>query len=183
MARRLVAALWFGSAAFLMLASSAAFRAAGSPTVAADVVGSMLTRWHYIALAAPLALFALELRRVRRVVLMVLFVSVLLAAVQSFVDLRIRAIRSASFVPISELSREDPVRRRFGALHGVSMMLLALQAIAAAFVVASREPREEERVEVRDAASPSDPPPTVETSDAPETPPPPPPPPPGPPQD
>lgn len=141
---RLLAALWFGSATFLMLASSAAFRAAGSPTVAADVVGSMLTRWHYIALAAPLALFALELRHVRRVVLIVLFASVLLAATQSFVDLRIRAIRNASFVPISELSREDPVRRRFGALHGVSMMLLALQAIAAAFVVAARDARAEE---------------------------------------
>ncbi|HEX8616381.1 MAG TPA: hypothetical protein VF911_02235 [Thermoanaerobaculia bacterium] len=122
-----------------MLASSAAFRAAGNPTVAADVVGSMLTRWHYIALAAPLALFALELRRVRRAVLLVLFASVLLAATQSFVDLRIRAIRNTSYVPISELSREDPVRRRFGMLHGVSMMLLALQAIAAAAVVMARE--------------------------------------------
>ncbi|HYO75248.1 MAG TPA: hypothetical protein VE010_02195 [Thermoanaerobaculia bacterium] len=141
--QRLIAALWFGGAAFLMLAASAAFRAAGSPTVAADVVGSMLTRWHYIALAAPLALFALELKRVRRVVLLVLFASVLLAATQAFVDLRIRAIRNASFVPMSELSPDDPVRRRFGALHGASMMLLALQALAAAFVVASRDAREE----------------------------------------
>ena len=137
--QRLVGALWFGSAAFLMLAASAAFRAAGSATVAADVVGSMLTRWHYIALAAPLVLFALELRRVRRLVLFVLFAAVLLAAAQSFVDLRIRAIRNASVVPVSELSREDPVRRRFGALHGVSMMLLVLQAIAAGAVVAARE--------------------------------------------
>ena len=79
-----------------MLAASAAFRAAGNPAIAADVVGSMLTRWHYIALAAPLALFALELRRVRRVVLLVLFAAVLLAAAQSFVDLRIRSIRASS---------------------------------------------------------------------------------------
>jgi hypothetical protein len=140
--RRLIAALWFGSAVFLMLAASAAFRAAGHPAIAADVVGSMLTRWHYIALLAPLALFALELRNVRRAILLVLFASVLLAAAQAFVDLRIRAIRAAALQPISELSTEDPVRRRFGMLHGVSMMLLALQAIAAGVTVAARDVQE-----------------------------------------
>ena len=136
--QRLVAALWFGSAVFLMISSSAAFRAAGSPTVAADVVGSMLTRWHYIALAAPLALFAFELRRVRSVLVLILFCCVVLAAVQSFVDLRIRAIRASSVVPMSELDRTDPVRRRFGALHGASMALLLLQALGAAAVVMAR---------------------------------------------
>lgn len=136
-AQSLVAAVWFGSAVFLMLASSAAFRAAGNTTIAADVVGSMLTRWHYIALAAPLALFVLELRRVRRGVLIVLFVAIILAAIQAFVDLRIRAIRASSMVPISELRRDDPVRRSFGALHGASMALLLLQAVAGAVVVAA----------------------------------------------
>jgi hypothetical protein len=137
---RLIAAVWFGSAVFLMLASSAAFRAAGSATVAADVVGSMLTRWHYIALAAPLALFALELRAARRAVAIVLFTGLMLAATQSFVDLKIRAIRDSSVVPVSELDRANPVRRRFGALHGFSMLLLLMQAIAAAAVVAARDP-------------------------------------------
>jgi len=126
-----------------MLSSSAAFRAAGSPVIAADVVGSMLTRWHYIALAAPLALFAIELRNVRRVILIVVFSALMLAALQSFVDLRIRAIRNASVVPMSELDRSDPVRRRFGMLHGLSMMLLALQAVAAGVVVAARDARKE----------------------------------------
>jgi hypothetical protein len=130
-----------------MLAASAAFRAAGNPTVAADVVGSMLTRWHYIALAAPLALFAMELRRVRRALLILLFASVVLAAAQSFVDLRIRAIRNTSPVPVSELGREDPVRRRFGMLHGLSMMLLALQAVAAGVVVAAPHHRPAESSE------------------------------------
>lgn len=129
-----------------MLASSAAFRAAGNTSIAADVVGSMLTRWHYIALAAPLALFALELRHVRRAVLLLTFAAVLLAASQAFIDLRIRAIRASAIVPISDLNRDDPVRRRFGALHGFSMMLLALQAIAAAVVVTSRDARKEEEI-------------------------------------
>ena len=101
----------------------------------------MLNRWHYIALAAPLALFALELRNGRRLVLIVLFAAIVIAAGQAFVDLRIRSIRMSSPVSMSELPKTDPVRRRFGALHGVSMMLLLAQAIAAAVVVAAPELR------------------------------------------
>jgi MbtH protein len=126
-----------------MLAASAAFRAAPNPTAAADVVGAMLARWHYIAVAAPLALFTLELGRARRAVLIVLFAALVLAAAQAFVDLRIRAIRTSSPVSISSLDRDDPVRRRFGALHGASMLLLLLQTMAAALVVAAREKRED----------------------------------------
>ena len=138
MIARLIAALWLGSAFFLMLAASAAFRAAPNATAAADVVGAMLTRWHYIALAAPLALFALELRRGRPLMLSLLFFALVLAAAQGFVDLRIRNIRDSASISISELSRDHPLRRRFGALHGVSMMLLAAQMLSAAVVVASR---------------------------------------------
>jgi len=146
--QRLIAALWFGSAVFLMLSSSAAFRAAGDATTAADVVGSMLTRWHYIALAAPLALFAIELRRLRRAILIILFITILLAALQSFVDLRIRSIRHQSAIPVSQLSPDDPVRRSFGALHGASMALLLMQALAAAIVVAAKAKREEPAVRI-----------------------------------
>lgn len=135
--QRLIAAIWLGSGVFLMLSASAAFRAAGNTSVAADVVGSMLTRWHYIALAAPLILFAIELRRVRRLLVLLLFAAVLLAAAQAFVDLKIRSIRHSSVVPVSSLSPEDPVRRTFGALHGASMLLLTLQVLSAAIVVAS----------------------------------------------
>jgi hypothetical protein len=120
-----------------MLAASAAFRAAPNATAAADVVGAMLSRWHYIALTGPLLLFALELRHARRWVLIVILAALLLAAAQAFVDLKIRTIRASSTVSISELDRSDPVRKRFGALHGVSMLLLLLQAISAAAVVAA----------------------------------------------
>jgi hypothetical protein len=138
--QRLIAALWLGSAFFLMLSAQAAFRAAGNTSIAADVVGSMLTRWHYIALAAPLALFALELRRARPLILILLFVAIVLAAGQSFVDLRIRSIRASSPIAISNLDRTDPVRRRFGALHGLSMVLLLAQTLIAATVVLAGTP-------------------------------------------
>jgi len=127
-----------------MLSASAVFRVSPDPTVAADAVGAMLTRWHYIALTAPLLLFALELRRVRRMLLIVLFTSVLLAAAQVFVDLQIRGIRASSVTPVSSLDRDHPVRRRFGALHGASMALLLIQAISAMIAVASRDRKTEE---------------------------------------
>ncbi len=145
-AHRLISSLWLGSAFFLMLAASAAFRAAPDATTAADVVGAMLARWHYIALAAPLLLFALELRKPRHFVLMVTFAALLIAAAQVVIDLRIRTIRMMSAVPISSLDRDHPVRRRFGALHGASMLLLLAQTIAAAAVVAARPKRDEEDV-------------------------------------
>lgn len=119
-----------------MLAASAAFRVLGSSN-AADVVGAMLVRWHYIALAAPLLLFILELRRARAAVLIVLFCAVLLAVAQGMVDLRLRSIRN--HVNVTALDRDDPLRRAFGRLHGVSMVLLLIQTLAAAVVVAAKE--------------------------------------------
>jgi hypothetical protein len=118
-----------------MLAAAAAFRAAGSPTAAANVVGALLVRWHYIALLAPMALMILEWRRARAALQIVLFAAIVFAALQALADTRIRMIRHDSPVPISELSRNDPVRRRFGMLHGISSMLLVLQMITAAAAV------------------------------------------------
>ena len=128
---RFVHALWFGSGVFLLIAATAAFRVVHNPTTAADVVGAMLTRWHYIGLASPLALLALEWRRARVHVLVIIFVAVVFAAGQAMIDLRIRKIRAMSPVPITELSRQDPLRRQFGRLHGASSLLLMAQVICA----------------------------------------------------
>jgi len=136
---RLIQALWLGSGVFLMLTASAAFNAASNTTDAANVVGAVLVRWHYIALLAPLLLMFLEWRRGRPVMLVILFVAVLFASVQGLLDTRIRMIRDRSAAPISSLSQDDPLRRQFGMLHGMSSMLLIGQVIAAAAVVATRE--------------------------------------------
>ncbi len=106
-------------------------------SAAADVVGAMLQRWHYVALLAPLVLLALEWRRARAPVLVLLFVALTFAAAQAVTDVQIRLVRQRAIVPISSLDRESPLRRRFGVLHGISSMLLLLQVAAAAAVVAS----------------------------------------------
>jgi hypothetical protein len=136
---RLIQALWLGSGIFLLLTASAAFNAASNTTDAANVVGAVLARWHYIALLAPLLLMFLEWRRSRPAMLVILFVAILMASFQALADTRIRVIRSNSFVPISSLPHDDPVRQRFGLLHGLSSVLLIGQIVAAAAVVATRE--------------------------------------------
>jgi hypothetical protein len=133
----LVAAVWFGGGLFLIgIAAPAAFGTSPNASAAANVVGAMLTRWHYMALIAPLILLALGWRRARTPAIAVLLAAILFAAAQALVDTRIRSIRSSSVVPISALRRDDPVRRRFGLWHGVSSILLLLQVISAAVVVA-----------------------------------------------
>jgi hypothetical protein len=138
---RLVRALWLGSGAFLMLTAAAAFSAAGNATDAANVVGAVLTRWHYIALFAPLLLLLLEWRRSRPLMLVILFVAIIFASLQALLDTRIRMIRLDSIVPISSLSPDDPLRRHFGFLHGMSSLFLIGQVIAAGAAVAMRDDR------------------------------------------
>lgn len=141
----LVYALWLGGGAFLgFLAAPAAFSAAGDRVVAANVVGAMLDRWHYLGLLAPLLLLIGEWRssrlaRTRIVVL--LSAALLLASAQVFVDLKIRSMRFDAIISISELPENSLVRREFGRLHGMSMSLMLAQLLAAAGAAApARQP-------------------------------------------
>ncbi|MGZ4809217.1 MAG: hypothetical protein ACXV7D_07790 [Thermoanaerobaculia bacterium] len=132
---RLIAALWFGSGFFLILAASAAFHVVADPFTAANVVGAMLTRWHYLALFAPVLLLILEWRRQRNRIVLLLFVAIILAALESSIDVRIAAMRDRSVAPISSLSPTNPVRRQFGMLHGLSTLLLIIDVVAAGAIV------------------------------------------------
>jgi hypothetical protein len=124
---------------FVILAAVAAFGALNTATDAANVVGAILTRWHYIALLAPLALLALEWRRARLLILGLLFAAILFASAQALIDTRIRTMRMESVVSISALPRTDPLRRRFGVLHGLSSLLLVVQVLVAAAAVVADE--------------------------------------------
>ena len=130
-ARRLIAGTWFGAGLFIVIAATAIFRFGGPETV-----GAVLARWHYVALLAPLALVFFEWRKQRGRVVLLLFIAIVVAALEASLDVRIAAIRRDSPVPISSLSRNSPVRRRFGMMHGISVMLLMLDVVAAAAVIA-----------------------------------------------
>jgi hypothetical protein len=124
---------------FVILAALAAFRALTTPTDAANVVGAVLTRWHYIALVAPVALLAIEWRRSRAAILGLLFFAILLASAQALVDTRVRTMRLEAPVAISALPRDNPLRRRFGMLHGFSTLLLLAQVVVAGAAIALDE--------------------------------------------
>lgn len=96
----------------------------------------MLGGWHYIAIILPVLLLAIEWRRARALMVIILFAGIVFGATQIAVDLRIRAIRESTAIPISSLPRTDPIRRRFGALHGLSSILLLAEVIVAAGAVA-----------------------------------------------
>ena len=98
-----------------------------SPLVAPDIVGAMLTRWHYIALAAPLLLLVLEWKRMRSAVIVVLFLAILFAAAEALIDIRIHAMRITGD------------RRHFGMMHGISSLLLIGQVIGAGVAVGAIE--------------------------------------------
>jgi hypothetical protein len=125
---------------FVAVAATTAFRAASNPAEGANVVGAILTRWHYLAVLAPLALMVLEWRRARRRVLILLFAAIVLASLEALADVRIRAMRFVSPAPISSLPRDHPFRRRFGMLHGASTLLLVGQIAAAGAVIVLNDP-------------------------------------------
>ena len=93
----------------------------------------MLTPWHYVSIAAPLVL--LILKRGSKTTMVILFLSIVMGAAEALIDIKIRSIRNSSPVPISSLPSTDPLRRRFGMMHGVSSLLLLAQIAAATIVV------------------------------------------------
>jgi len=142
---RWIASLWFGGGVFLAaFAAPAAFRAASNSTEAAEVVGAMLTRWHYLALLAPLILLVLQWRHPRGWIVIVLFFGIVFASAQALVDTRIRVMRMRSLVPISSLSPQNPLRRRFGLLHGASSLLLLAQIVTAGIACGAPQLRAEQ---------------------------------------
>lgn len=135
-------AFWVGGGLFFItVAAPAAFRASPSRSAAADVVGEMLTRWHYIALLVPMALIIVEWRRgfPRDVRWALLVTALFLAAAQSVVDLRVRSIRMRSLVPVSQLAESDPLRRQFGLLHGVSTLLAGSTVLVGIILLMRRD--------------------------------------------
>ncbi|MGZ8851406.1 MAG: hypothetical protein ACXW3E_13905, partial [Thermoanaerobaculia bacterium] len=85
-------------------------------------IGAMLTRWHYIALLAPVVLLILEWRRQRTAMVLLLFTGIVIAAAESVLDIRIAALRRELFRP------------HFALMHTLSVVLLLADVLIAATV-------------------------------------------------
>jgi hypothetical protein len=129
--RVLALAFWFGGGLATFLATSAVFAKAGDRKAAGDLAGAILSRTS----------------RARNVALFVMLVELLwppfdrvwgagvvcslLQCVAVVADFLTRRARQKAGGSIDSLPPGDPQRRRFAALHGVAMLLLLLQVLAA----------------------------------------------------
>jgi len=130
--RALALASWFGGGIATMLATSAVFARAESRKVAGDFAGAILRRTNLLRGAAAALLVVSALLGARGAATWFGAACVLLQLAAVPVDAATRKLRRDLGGNIDALAANDPRRRRFGALHGVAMLLLLLQIVAAA---------------------------------------------------
>ncbi|HTS81130.1 MAG TPA: DUF4149 domain-containing protein [Myxococcaceae bacterium] len=113
------------------------------PSAAARVVGRVLPVLDAVGLVLGLAAVALGLtgRSARAAVVLGAALAALAACSLFLVTPEIASLRRSTGEAISQLPPTDPARRRFGALHGISTVLFALQGVLAAALVALRPDR------------------------------------------
>jgi hypothetical protein len=129
--RVLAFAFWFGGGIATFLATSAVFAKAEDRRVAGDFAGAILRRTNWGRnVAAFVMVFALLLPPYDRVSTAAL-VCLVLQGVAVVADLLTRRARQKAGGSIDSLPPGDPRRRRFAALHGVAMLVLLLQVVAA----------------------------------------------------
>ena len=130
--RSLALAVWFGGGIATILATSAVFARAESRKVAGDLAGAVLLRTNRLRVVAAV-LFALAALTGAAGPATWLGGGCLLLQMGAIpVDAATRRIRRALGGNVDALAPDDPRRRRFGALHGLAMLLLVLQVILAA---------------------------------------------------
>lgn len=135
---RLLLVAFLGAIALFATTVTPALFATVPPASAARVVGRVLPVLDGAGLLLGLAAVALGAsRRSGRAALVLGAVLAVLAAASLFVVTpEIASIRRATGDALSHLQPGDPVRRRFGLLHGLSTVLFGLQAVMALALVA-----------------------------------------------
>jgi hypothetical protein len=129
--RVLALAFWFGGGVATFLATSAVFAKATDRKSAGDLAGAILSRTNrgrYVTLfVMSTELMWPPFDRVWGAG----FVCGILQCVAVVADLLTRRVRRMAGGNIDSLPPGDPRRRRFAALHGVAMLVLLLQVLAA----------------------------------------------------
>jgi hypothetical protein len=129
--RGLSLATWFGGGIATMLATSAVFARAESRKIAGDFAGAILRRTNFLRDAAVVVFVVAVLLGARGASTWLGGACVLLQLAAVPVDAATRTLRRDLGGNVEALTADDARRRRFGALHGVAMLLLLLQIVAA----------------------------------------------------
>ncbi len=130
--RSLALAVWFGGGIATMLATSAVFARAESRKLAGDLAGAILLRTNLLRSIAALVFAVAVLLGASGPATWLGAGCLLLQVAAIPIDAATRKIRRELGGNVDALAAEDPRRRRFGALHGLAMLLLLLQALLGA---------------------------------------------------
>jgi hypothetical protein len=129
--RSLSLSVWFGGGIATVLATSAVFARSESRKLAGDLAGAILLRANLLRGVAAVMFGLSALLGPAAVATWLGAGCLVLQAVAIPLDAATRRIRGALGGNVDALAASDPGRRRFGALHGLSMLLLLLQVLLA----------------------------------------------------
>jgi hypothetical protein len=134
--RSLSLAVWFGGGIATALATSAVFARAESRKMAGDFAGAILRRTNGLRGIAAICFVLAALLGARGAATWLGTGCVVLQVLAVPVDVATRKIRRQVGGSIEQLEASDPRRRRFGALHGIAMLLLLIQVLLGAAALA-----------------------------------------------
>ena len=130
--RSLALAIWAAGGASTFLATSAIFARAESRKQAGDFAGAVLLRSLWFRLLAVGLQIAALLLGAPGVANWLALAAAVLTAAESSVQQGVRRLRRELGGSVDALEPADPRRRRFAALHGISMLLLLGQVLLGA---------------------------------------------------
>jgi hypothetical protein len=127
--RSVALAIWAAGGASTFLATSAIFARAENRKQAGDFAGAVLRRSLWFRLSAVALQIVALLLGAGGVANWFALGAAVLTAAESSVQQAVRRIRRELGGSVDALAADDPRRRRFAALHGISMLLLLGQVV------------------------------------------------------
>ncbi|MFL5291635.1 MAG: hypothetical protein ACJ79U_08965 [Myxococcales bacterium] len=129
--RSFALAFWFGGGLATLLATSAVFARTPDRKLAGDLAGAILSRTGTVRSLMVVLLLAAVILGTRGAPTALGAACAVVQVLSLGADVLTRRVRRAAGGTIDALPPGDPRRRRFAALHGVAMLLLLLQVLAA----------------------------------------------------
>jgi hypothetical protein len=129
--RALALAIWFGGGLAMLFATRGIFAVAESRKQAGRFSGAALMRYQLLRGAAAVLLGGAAFLGARGVPTLLGLAAILLQLFSAPVDARLRALRDELGGSTEGLEPGDRRRKLFGALHGVSVLLLLAQVAVA----------------------------------------------------
>ena len=128
--RTLGLSLWFGGGLAVLVGTRALFRVAGSRKQGGQFSGALLQSFVWLRLLALFAVCVAVLLGPHQSGAAVLLAALFVAGM--LVDARLRKLRDQIGGSTEGLEASDPRRKRFGSLHGLSVLILIGQILVAA---------------------------------------------------